>query len=823
MQRILQSLRQSARSLRRRPGFSLAVILLVALAVGATTAVFTVHRALLLEPLPMADLDGVVAVHRTNTAGGNRAGTDPFSYPQIRDYVDRTTTLAEVGPYFWWWVNLSGGETPERVAGGFASAELFSILRLVPAAGRFFRTDESEISAEQDVAVLSHSAWQRLFAGAPDLVGRRIEVNGRSFEVVGVAPAGFAGVEAAADVQVWVPLPAAKRILSFGQGLEDRGLALVRMIARRQPGAGLDAAQQEVATISEQLAVEHAPTDGNHRAWAVDLARSFVSPRDRPRYESDVRALYLAVLIVLVAACINISSLLGVRGEELQRELAVRRALGEPRLGLARRLLAEIALLFAVGGALGLPAGLWVLAGLWRIRPAELADAAIELGPGPAVYLFAFLITALAGLVSMILPLRRATRPDLRSSLASPLPLQQSSRPRGRWGRRALVVMQLALAMSSLLTARLFLGKLEAARATRLGFDPENLLTLTLAPADQGLDPEASRQFFDALLERTRALPGVASVALAESRLLRGGVTRYEVYPDTATEPLVSGTNLVHRRNVVTPGFFATAGTRLVAGRDFDASDCPTCPGAVIVNRRLAEAAWPGADPIGHQIHLVAPDRPGLTVVGVAENTIYRELHEEPAFFLYLPASQQQALSMTLHARTNGDPAALLPSIRGVVLDLVPGLPIAQAAPMTTWVERAMARERALALFYGAFAALTLMLALIGVYGVMAQAVQGRRQELGVRLALGATPGSIVAMILGEVALLAGGGMVGGFALTLGVFRPLLASQLAGVAPLELMSCAWQLGLLAAAALIGSWTPAHRASRVPPAISLAAH
>ncbi|HEX4955239.1 MAG TPA: ABC transporter permease [Thermoanaerobaculia bacterium] len=822
MQRTLQSLRQSTRSLRRRPGFSLAVILLVGLAVGATTAVFTVHRALLLKPLPMADLDGVVAIHRTNTAGGNRTGSDPFSYPQIRDYAHRTSTLAEVGPYFWWWVNFSGGEIPERVAGGFASAELFSILHLVPETGRFFRVDETEPSAEQDVAVVSHSAWKRLFGGAPDLVGRSIEVNGHSFEVVGVAPAGFAGVEAGADVQVWVPLPAAKRILSFGQSLEDRAVALVRMIARRKPGVSLGTAQSEVAAISERLAVEHAPTDGNHRAWAIDLAHSFVSPRDRNRLESDVRALYLAVLIVLIAACVNISSLLSVRGEELHRELAVRRALGEPRRGLARRLLAEITVLFALGGALGLPTGLWVLAGLWRIRPPELADAAIELGPGPAVYLFAFLVTAVAGLMSTILPLARATRPDLRSSLASPLPLQQRSRPRGRWGRRALVVMQLALAMTSLLTARLFLGKLETARATRLGFDPTNLLTLTLAPGDQGLDPEASRQFFDGLLERTRALAGVESVALAESRLLRGGVTRYEVYPDTATDPLVNGSALAHRRNIVSPGFFTTARIPLVAGRDFDATDCPNCPGAVIVNRRLAEAAWPGQDPIGHQLHLVAPDRPAVTVVGVAENTVYRDLNEEPAFFLYLPASQQQAISMTLHVRTQGEPSALLPPIREAVLELVPGLPIAQAAPMTTWVDRAMARERGLALFYGAFAALTLVLALVGVYGVMAQTVQTRRQELGIRLALGATPAGILAMILGEVALLAAAGTLGGFALTLGVFRPLLASQLAGVAPLELMGYAWQLALLAAAALIGSWTPAHRASRVPPAISLAA-
>jgi len=523
------------------------------------------------------------------------------------------------------------------------------------------------------------------------------------------------------------------------------------------------------------------------------------------------------VVLVLGVACVNVANLLLVRGAEYGRELAVCQALGADRGRLLSRLFAEFGLLFFAGGLLALPLGRSCLALLWNLRPPELAQARLDLGLDGTVLLFAALATLATVAACGLPPLARSSRPDLVAALRGTPAASTARSGRRSWGRRALLVGQLTLALVALLAAALLFASLRQARRIDLGFQPRNLAVVTIAPGDLGLPDEATRSFYDALLERVRALPGVREAALSENRLLRGAILRYEVYPEGSTEPLPSGESLMHRTNVVSSRFFATAGIPLVGGREIEAADCPDCPPVAVVNRTLAETAWPGQEAIGKRLRLTGPHEPLIEVMGVAENARYRAVHEAPQFFLYLPLAQRPPAAATLHVRTAGPPAEILPALRREVLALQPGLPVAQAGTMEEFVAGALWMERASASLLATFASLALALAAVGVYSTMAYSVRQRRQEIGIRLALGAGRGRIFCMVLGEAALFAGAAMVLGGTLAIFALRPLLAAQLHGEAALGLEGLAAQAGVLLAAALAGSFYPARRAAGMAPA------
>jgi predicted permease len=813
----LKDLRLGARALSRRPGFTAAVVLTLSLGIGCTTAIFTLLKALFLEPLPVTEAERLVTVFRTSAAAnGTYTGLNHLSYLDFLDFRERSATLEALALYQWMPVNLSGGVEPERATGMFASAHYFEILGIRPIAGRFFEPGADRAGEVRPEVVLSHACWRRLFAGDPGVVGRPVQVNGRPFDVVGVAPPGFPGTEINVSVDAWLPALLYPEIAPYRALFDDRGAGLFRVIGRLAPGVSLAQAEAEVLAIAEQLAAEHPAEHERNRARLLPLVEAAIHPRERPSYVSYGWTLAVGVVVVLLVACINVGNLLLVRGAEHGRELAVCQALGADRRRLLRRLFGEFGLLFALGGALALPFGRWSLALLWSLRPPELSQSRLALALDREVLLFAALVTLSTMALCGLPPLWRSSRPDLVASLR---PAHGSSPVRsagGHWGRRILLLGQLTLALVGLLGAGLFLGSLERARRIDLGFNPENLAVLTVAPGDLGLAEDAARAFYQSLLERVGTLPEVKAAALSENRLLRGAVLRYEVYAEGSTEPLSSGDGLMHRANVVSPGFFATAGIPLAAGRDFIAADCLDCPPVAIVNRALAEAAWPGEQAVGRRLHTTSPEEPPIEVVGVAENARYRAVREGPLFFLYFPLSQRVPAGMTLHVRTAGRPEAILPALRREVLALEPGLPVAQAGTMAEFVASALWMERASASLLGAFAFLAVALAVLGVYSTMAYVVRQRRHEIGIRLALGAHRTRIFWMVVGEAALFAAVATVLGGALTLLALRPLVARQLHGAGGLDLPVAGIEILVLLAAALAGSFYPAWRAAGLPP-------
>lgn len=819
-------LRAGIRSLRNRPGFSVAVIALLTLGLGCNTAIFTLINAVFLHPLPVTDPENVLALYRTNKLpSGEYKGFENFSYLDAQDIRERSNSFSGLALYQWTPMNFSGGEQPDRITGMFVSANYFDVLGLKPYRGRFFAGKEDEGKGTNPLLVLSYGCWQRLFGGDPSWVGRQARLNGYSFTVIGIAPPGFHGSEIHVGVDAWLPISMYTSISAFPEYYDLRGGAAFRMIGRLKPGISESKAQDELTRIGHALAREFPEDDRDTGIFAQPLLRSAVLARERDKYVGYAKTLMTAVILILLVACINVANLLLVRGIERQRELAIYQALGADRRWLVRRLLLETGLLFAAGGLLSIPVGRWSLALLWKYRPPEFLKSEIDFSVSWPLLLFAAAVTLVTCFVFGLIPALRASRPNLITLLRDPASIA-ASRTGPIRTRSLLVASQLALAFVALLGADLLLGNLRQAQAIDLGFKPQNLLAITLAPGDQGQDytPEKTRVFYQRLLDRVRSIRGVESASLSENRLLRGAIVRIQVFLTGISEqPLISGDRNRHRVNVVVPGFFRTAGIPLVAGRDFsESADCPECPGAVVINRTMAETVWPGESAIGKHINLGDPSVPSVQVVGVVENTKIRYIQEAAEFFLYRPLSQEHRSSMVLHVRTAEDPASYLPVLRKEIQALDRNLPLGEADTMPNFVRGALWMEHMSASLLGLFGLLSLALAVVGIYGMMSYSVAQRRREIGLRLALGASRFQVLSSILLEAAFVVGLGVLVGWPLAFFGLKPVISGQLHGVSAADPLNYAIQALLLAATAILSSCIPARRAAVTSPASSLRA-
>jgi macrolide transport system ATP-binding/permease protein len=819
MRSLWRDIRLGLRSLLRRPGFTVAAVLLLALGIGSNTAIFTLLDAVFLHPIPVAHPETLLSIYRTERGeNGEYSGFDNFSYPASKDLRERSRSLAGFAIYQWSAMNLTGGDEPSRVTGMFVSGNYFDVLGLRPQSGRLLQPAD-ELPGAPAAAVVSHGCWGRLFGFDRGLIGRRVTVNGEPFTVVGVAPAGFRGNELHINVDVWVPVTAYPRISAYPQFFDNREVAIFRAFGRLRPGVTQQQAEGELAEVARQLVREYPRELDGLGITTTPFVQSAILPRERGRFEGYGRTLAIAVVLILLVACINVANLLTVRGLEREREIALCLALGASRAQMMRRLLVETLLLFLLGGLLSLPVGRLSLALLWHFRPPEFMQANLDFGLDAPVLAFALGVTLAASLIFGLVPALRASRPDLMSVLRDAM--AAAPRPHNGWQpRRLLVAGQLALALVALLGAGLFVRSLRGAQRIELGFRPDHLVVVTVSPGDQGYSEPVTRQYYQRLLDHLGSVPGVLSATLSENRLLRGGVLKIQVFLPRRDAPVVSPEGTEHRSNAVVPGFFRTAGIPLIAGRDFGESDCATCPPVIIINRTMAETLWPGESAVGKRIHLSAGDSNPFEVVGVAENARYRYLQEPSQFFLYLPVAQRFSSAMTLHVRTAGDPEEMIPVLRKEVQQLDPNLPLAELDSMDNFVAGALWMERMSASLLGMFGLLALLLAVVGVYGMMAYSVAQRRREIGLRLALGARRSQVLWGVLGEAAAVTAVGVLLGWGLTYFVLAPVVASQLHGVSPTDPLSYAVQTLLLAAAAILSSWVPARRAAATSPAVSL---
>lgn len=806
METFLKDLRYAARQLRKTPGFTAVAVLTLGLGIGANAAIFSAVNAVLLRPLPFKDPERLVLLSETVVREG--VERRPLSYPDFMDWRDRNRVFESMAGFDQVSLTLAG-EEPERVSGEMVSAEYFALLGAAPALGRLFLPEEDRVPGTHSVAILSYDLWRRRFGSDPDVVGRMVEVNDRHVNVIGIMPEGFAGLTD--EAAMWLPMMLAD-LAGRADDLTDRGARWMPAIARLKPGVTLERAQAEMTAIARALEESYPADNAKRGALVLSLGREMFGNM-RPA----LLILFSAVVFLLLMCCANLANLMLARAAQRSREMALRSALGAGRRRLAGQLLTESLLLAGAGGLLGLTLAFWGMDLLVALSPVELPSFA-RVGVDVRVLGFAVVLTLLTGVLFGLTPALAVTRPDLRSVLNE----GGRSSTEGRSSRRtanALVTAQVALALVLLVGAGLMLRSLQRLRAVDPGFTAEDLVAfrVDLPPGDY--PPEEAAAFAIRLVERLGDVAGVTRVAVASDTPLEGSISARMGTVESAE----GEREFRFYHHSVSPGFFATLGVPLLAGRDFTTAEAAGAP-VVIVGEELAHRFWAGGNPLSKRIRIGDAAGPWSTVVGVVGEVRHRALAGNPAMLpsdpdLYRPLSQNPPQSLSVTLQTQLQPERLLPALRHEVRQVDPDLPLYGIESLSDRLARETALSRFSAALLAAFACLALVLAALGIYGVLAYTVTQRVQEMGLRMALGARSGQILRDVVGRGLTLAlagiGLGLAGAFAVTR-LLRTLLYDVSASD-PATFLSVSL---VLTAVALLASYIPARRATRVDPLVAL---
>lgn len=811
---VASDLGRGLRSLLRTPALTATVLVSLVLALGVNVAIFTLVDALYLNPFPIGGIDRLARVERFFDDPELPGAT--FDWPFFEQMRSESRSFTDLVAWQRNSFNLTGGSEAERVEGLFVSGGFFRALELEPAAGRFFTEEEQAAGGGEPVVVLSHGAWNRLFGADPGVVGEKVLLNGEPATVVGVGPPGFQGIEVGVESQVFLPMSLYPRLSPFGEWFEVRGVSFFPVFGRLAEGATRASAGRELDTFARRAESDYPDAYLDLQVRAQPLLDGAIAARARDQVLGLGRNLVFGVALVLVIACINIAHLLAVRGLGRRRELATRMAVGADRRRITRQLLTETTGLFLVGALASLPVAWLVLRFLWSFRPPDFSASGMETHLDLRALGVALVLALAAGLLAGVWPaIRSVRRADLQGVLREG---ERSTSSRRRFGLRdLLVVPQIALALLALIAAGLFLQAVAGLRDVDLGFDGDRIAVVTVGPGIQGWEDERVREHYRRMLETASSMPGVERAALSENRLLRGAILRNQIYAEGENVPPEGDSRPLWRTNTVSVGYFETAGIPIVEGRAFDESDREDGLPVVIVNEYLAELLWPGESAVGKRASLGYPTEPKLTVVGVARDAKYRQIHEDPQGFIYLPLGQNLVPQATLHARTSGDPAALVEPLRREIRALAPDLPVADAATLRSFVDEGMWMERVSSVLLSVFGVLALLLATLGVYGMMRYSVGRRRREIGVRMAFGATRGEILRAVLGDCTKVILLGLGLGLLVAFSTFERLMAEHLTNVAPIQPGLYLLQALLILAVALAGAWAVARRASRIAPA------
>jgi predicted permease len=805
---MLLDLRRIFRSLRKAPGFTAVVVVTLALAIGANTAIFSVIDAALLRPLPFPEPDRLVAVWEQTNLFGLR-----YSPAALANYVDwraQNRTFEEMGLYERSAALLTANGDTEEVPCGLVTASLFRALRVPPLAGRLWAEGEDQPGAPKTV-VLGHGLWRRRYAADPQLVGRTISLGGEPHTVIGIMPAGFA-VPEQADA-LWLPLGSRYAAAEW----ENRGRHNFFVAGRLAPGVSLEQANADLRAIAADLTRAHPGTNTDLGAFASPLVEHATG---------KVRALYLvlsaAVGLLLLTACANLANLMLARLVARSHETAVRLALGAGRRHLLRHSLLEAGVLGALGGGLGGLVALWSLDLLRPLVPVELAALA-PLGLDWRVLGFAAVATLLTVLLIGCAPLWRIARTAAFDVLKQASARTGTSARTGRF-QAALVVVQLALSLTLIVGAGLLVRTFAQLRSTDLGFRVESGVVVRLSEIAVwkrfgGARAERSA-FYREALRRIEALPGVAAAGFTNGvpLLMKGNM--WQFVPERQSAAARAGEALSVNFRVASPRYLAALGLPLLRGRQLADTDVEGRPLVAVVNAALARRFWPDlADPVGQRLR--NGDGPWVTVVGVVGDMRQTNVDRPATPELYFSCDQQWENATQLAVRTAADPRALAPALRHELAALEPGIPITDLVTLDGIVDRELSPRRLQTVLLGAFAGLALLVAALGLYGVVAYAVAQRIREFGIRAALGATRRDILAHVLGRHLRLLLPGMVLGLGVALLLTR-LMAGVLYGIAPHDPLTFAAAAGLLLLSALLACWLPTRRATRVDPAIALRA-
>jgi len=804
---LLQDLRSAFRSLIKTPSLTLAAVLSLGLGIGANTTVFTWLQAVLLRPIPGAHETSRLYVVGIETRDGRERS---WSYPNYRDSNSRATQVQFIAqgniP-----LSIAVDGRAERAYGMLVSGEYFPRLGLQPALGRLLSPEDDRTPGGHPVTVLSHSYWQRRFAGDPGIVGRQVTVNNVPMTVIGVAPEGFLGSSLGISSSAWVTM-AMQPQMDGNSRLESRGHAWMQVYVRLLPGVTQEQAQAEVDALMSQLAVEHKENEG---------LRALVVPTWRARWGAPralapiLGVLAVVVALVLLIACANVANLLLARAVGRRRDVAVRLSLGANRWRLVRQLLTESMLLSGAAGVVGVAMAYWTYGLLMTFVPPTDFPIAFGLDMDLTTFLYAAGVSIVTGLFFGLAPALQTSRPDTIHALKEESGRGASGGRTGGRLRNALVVVQVAVCLVLLLGAALFLRSLTAAQQLSPGFEPKGMLTAAVDLVPNGYTPDTGRQFHRRLTEALAAVPGVQSYALARQLPLGfGGSSSTGLSVDGYTPQENEELNVVY--NIVGPRYFETMRIPLAAGREFTPQDARESRRVLIVNETMAKRYWPGRDAVGGRVKSGKQD---YEVVGVARDIKYFQLAEDAQPHMYFAFDQSFTSTAIVHVRAAGSAGPVLAAVREVVRSLDPNLPIFDARTMEEHMQSAVFAQKMGANLLGVMGALAVLLAAIGLYGVIAYAVSQRRQELGIRLALGAAPGDLLKMVMRQGMTLTGIGLAIGLALSL-TMAGFMGSLLPGIAPYDPVTFVGVPLLLMTIAAIAALIPARRAGAVDPIVAL---
>jgi predicted permease len=819
---LRKDLRFGIRLLRKNARFAFLVMVTLALAIGATTAVFSVVNAVLLRPLPFPGADRMAMVWKNNPAQGY-----PIYYvspPDFVDFRDHNKVFERMAAFVPKDLTLTERGDPEVLRGAYVSPDLFPLLEAKALAGRVL-IDDDDTPGHDHVAVLGYGAWQRSFGSDRGVIGRSLTLDGDSYVVVGVMPPGFnfppifdlQGGFHSTPPDVWVPLDL-KAPKWMGVSLANRGALFLEVLGKLRPGVSMAQSQSDLATINARLEQEYPETNKSWKVTVVPLQDQF-SGTSRPA----LLILMGAVGFVLLIGCVNAANLLLARAVTRQREVAIRLALGASRGRLVRQLLTESVVLALGGGTLGLALAYGATRLLVVLTPPTIARIG-ESSLDASALVFTLLVAVLTGVIFGLAPALQASRPNLGETLKEGSQAAAGGFERLRL-RNLLVVVEIAMAFVLLIGAGLMLKSFARLRAVNPGFDPHNLLTAWIQLSAVRYPDRAKRPaFFKQVLEQAQAIPGVESAAMIDAPPWSGSVASYTF--NIEGRPVVpSAERPLAEPHVVSPNFLQTARIPLLKGRSFTETDDARHPGVILINETLARRFFPNEDPLGKRINLVdAPAPPvWLTIVGVVGDVRYDALDAEAGLDIYTCYLQPYPLLassyMTLMLRSVSDPASLVPAVRRVVLSVDKDQPITGVKTMDKYLDASIARQRLVMVILGVFAGLALILAVLGIYGVISYAVGQRTREIGVRMALGAQPGDVLKLILGQGSRLALLGAAIGLALAL-VFARLMSSLLYGVGSSDPATFGIVLAVLSAAAFAATYLPARAATRLAPTTAL---
>ena len=816
-----KDIRFAVRMLLKNRGFSAVAVISLALGFGLNTTIFTVVNAILLHPLPVRDvtqlvqLDTIDAQTKFTQANAVKLG---MSFPNFQDYRRQNSVFTDLAAWFATPLTWSGGAEPRQVQSYVVSANYFSVLGLTPAAGRFFLPDEDSKPNSNTVAVISNALWTNKFGSDPKVVGSSMILNAVPYTIIGVAPRGFKGtITLAASEQVWVPVSMKDQILAGFQGefFNDRRFLAVTSFGRLKPGLTAQQAESSLKTLASSLETEY-PKDNAGRSVALSsIAEAAVGVNEHDQFALAGTMMLGAVGLVLLIACANLANLLLAQAARREKEMTVRAALGAGRGRLLRQLLTESTLLSLAGAAVGLLIAFWGRHVLWSYRPSFIEQNDVDLSLDSHVLFFTLGIALLTGTLFGAIPAIKASTPNLADTLKAG-GRGNSVGWRSNPVRSLLVVFETALALVALVGAGLFIRSQQNAQHINPGFESEKLFMMAFDLGALHYKEGQSEQFFRAAVERAAHIPGVSSATISANFPIGGGLGR-TIFPEGQDES--SGYHgTLTTLNAVSPTFFETLRIPLVRGRVFTDTDRKDTQLVAVINEQMARHFWPNEDALGKRFHFFG-ETELRQVVGIVGNTVVGQLGEDPQPLAYLPMPQQYSPFATLQVRTSGRPESSISAVRDSTQSLDPNLALTNVQTIHEIMDQGLWAPRMAAALLTLFGVVALILASVGVYGVLSYSVNQQRHEIGIRRALGAQRYDVLLLVAGQGLRLAIVGLLVGLALAL-AFTRALSTLLFGVSATDPLTFAAVTTILFAVAVIACYIPARRATAVDPLIAL---